>query len=285
MPRRERVLVLRPGALGDTLLAVPALRALRRRFPGGRLTLAAHGPTARLLEIVGEVDRGVPFDHPSLGWLFDPSRRLDPDESPTAVVAWVNGPASDFLGRLRTAGAGRVLVAPSRPDEHAGVHCARHLVNTLEEWGVPMSLDDRPLCVTPQPADEVLVHPGSGSVRKNWPPCRFAATIREFLEHGVMVRLVVGDADCEPAAATERALGKRLPHLEQSNLSELAAWLAGCRAYLGNDSGVSHLAGLVGARTVALFGPTAPATWAPLGPRVRTFPFEVHVARVVETLL
>ena len=64
----ERVLVLRPGALGDTLLAVPALRALRK---GGfaPLTLAAHGGAARLLASVGEVDRGLAFDDPSLGWL------------------------------------------------------------------------------------------------------------------------------------------------------------------------------------------------------------------------
>ena len=59
--------MLRPGALGDTLLAVPALRALRRRFP---LTLAAHGGAARLLASLGEVDRGMAFDDPSLGWLF-----------------------------------------------------------------------------------------------------------------------------------------------------------------------------------------------------------------------
>jgi heptosyltransferase-3 len=285
MPRRERVLALRPGALGDTLLAVPALRALRCRFPGGRLTLAAHGPAARLLEGAGEIDRGVSFDHPSLAWVFGPLGRIDADEPPTAVVAWVSASARDLADRLRAAGVEAVLVAPSRPEEHAGVHCARHLVSTLAEWRVPLRLDDRPLRITPRPADEFLVHPGSGSARKNWPPERFAATIWEVLAHGLPVRLIVGEADRGPAVAIERALGELLPRLEQPSLPELAASLAGCHAYLGNDSGVSHLAGLVGARTVALFGPTSPTIWAPLGPRVTPFPFDVDVARVVDALL
>src|SRR5919198_2967891 len=193
MPRRERVLALRPGALGDTLLAVPALRALRRRFPDGRLTLAADGPAARVLEAAGEIDRGMPFDHPSLAWLFGPSARIEGDEPPTAVIAWVASPARDLVDRLRAAGVERVVVAPSRPEEHADVHCARHLLNTLAEWGAPMWLDGRPLNVTPRPGNEVLVHPGSGSARKNWPPERFAATIRGLLERGISVRLVVGE--------------------------------------------------------------------------------------------
>jgi heptosyltransferase-3 len=64
-------------------------------------------------------------------------------------------------------------------------------------------------------------------------------------------------------------------------LEELAARLAGCHAYLGNDSGVSHLAGLCGARTVVLFGPTSPVVWSPLGPRVRTMTFETQPEEVV----
>ena len=75
--------MLRPGALGDTLLAVPALRALRQRF--SPLTLAAHGGAARLLASVGEVDRGLAFDDPSLGWLFAADRA--PED---AIVAWMN---------------------------------------------------------------------------------------------------------------------------------------------------------------------------------------------------
>jgi ADP-heptose:LPS heptosyltransferase len=73
--------------------------------------------------------------------------------------------------------------------------------------------------------------------------------------------------------------------LEQPPLQDLAARLAGCRAYLGNDSGVSHLAGLCGARTVALFGPTNPDVWRPIGPRVHVVPFDADTESVVSRLI
>ena len=94
--------MLRPGALGDTLLAVPALRALRSRFGprdagGARRGGAAAGG-------LGEVDEGLAFDDPRLGWLFRPV----PCTAWEQVVAWLD-PAR--VPGLREA----LLVAPSRP--------------------------------------------------------------------------------------------------------------------------------------------------------------------------
>src|SRR5205085_707308 len=100
-------------------------------------------------------------------------------------------------------------------------------------------------------SDEVLVHVGSGSRLKNWPAACFAETIERLGE----VTLIVGEADRDAVNQVERRLGRALAHLE-APLDELARRLAGCRAYLGNDSGVSHLAGLCGAKAIALFGPT-----------------------------
>jgi heptosyltransferase-3 len=260
------MLVLRPGALGDTLLAVPALRALRRRF--GPLTLAAHGGAARLLAALGEADRGVAFDDPSLGWLFGGDGV--PEE--TAVVAWMKR-----VPALRHA----LVVAPSRPAGEA-VHAARYLLETLAPLGVETMFDERPLRADPIVSREVMVHPGSGSAAKNWPAARFAVAIRGLASP---VRMIVGEADALAAGAVEASLGYALPRLERPSLAELASRLAGCRAYLGNDSGVSHLAGLCGARTIVLFGPTSPAVWRPLGPDVHVASFDDppgQVAALVE---
>jgi heptosyltransferase-3 len=260
------VLVLRPGALGDTLLAVPALRALRRRF--APLTLAAHAGAARLLAAVGEIDHALAFDDPSLGWLF--SGDGAPDE---AIVAWMN---RDSAPGLRDA----LVVAPSRP---AGedVHCARYLLDTLAGAGVDSALDARPLRVSRLASDDVLIHPGSGSAAKNWPAARFATVIASL---GGPVRMIVGEADQQAAHDVETCLGRAVPRLEHLRLEDLAARLAGCRAYLGNDSGVSHLAGLCGARSVVLFGPTSPSVWRPLGPEVHIAPFDIppeHIAALL----
>jgi ADP-heptose:LPS heptosyltransferase len=254
------VLVLRPGALGDTLLAVPALRALRRAY--GTVTLAAHGAAARLLASLGEVDRGLAFDDASLAWLFQDT------QPPERFVAWMSGASPG----LRHA----ALVAPGRPPG-MNQHCARYLLQTLAPLGIDLTWDATPFRVTPVPSDEILVHPGSGSAAKNWPPECFAAVIGAL---DAPVRLVVGEAD----AAVERQFGGTVPRLERPALSELAARLAGCRAYLGNDSGVSHLAGLCGARSVVLFGPTDPSVWQPLGPSVVVRSFSASPEEVAALL-
>jgi heptosyltransferase III len=259
------VLVLRPGALGDTLLAVPALRALRRAYTP--LRLGAHAATARLLASLGEVDEGLGFDDPSLSWLF--REPAVPGDEP--VVAWMN-PLS-AAPALRHA----LLVAPSRPPEDER-HCASYLLESLAPLGIDLAWDDAPLNVEPLRSEDVLIHVGSGSPAKNWPPARFASAIREL---DAAVRLIVGEADAAASSAVEKLLGRALPRLSQPSLEELARRLAGCRAYLGNDSGVSHLAGLCGARTVALFGPTNPRVWRPLGPDVHVMPFEAPTASVV----
>ena len=244
------MLVLRPGALGDTLLAVPALRALRRTFP---ITLAAHGPTALLLEALDEVDRGMSFDDPSLGPLFrgEPSRE--------AVVAWMAHPVPNAR-----------VVAPSRPKDVQ--HSARYLLSTLRPLAIDLTWDDHPLHVTPVMSNEVLIHTGSGSPAKNWPRERFAAVLHALVRP---VRLIVGEADA--------ALDPSLPVCGPS-LEELAQRLAGCYAYLGNDSGVSHLAGLCGARTFALFGPTNPEIWRPIGPSVSVVSFDSDPLEVAALL-
>ena len=256
--------MLRPGALGDTLLAVPALRALGRKF--GPVRLAAHGATARLLAALGEVACGMAFDDPSLDWVF----HGPPTDEP--LVAWMS--ARDAPG-LRNA----LVVAPSRPAREQ--HCAEYLLETIAPLGLDTRLDARPLSVSHRRTDEVVVHPGSGSPAKNWPATRFAEVIAAL---NAPVRLIVGEADADAACAVEASLGHPLARLEQPPLHELAARLAGCRAYVGNDSGVSHLAGLCGTRTVVLFGPTSPIVWRPLGPDVHVLSFRATTSEVIALL-
>jgi heptosyltransferase III len=266
-PEHAETLVLRPGALGDTLLALPAVRALRRR--GGRVTLAAHGGTARLVARLGEVDVGLAFDDPRLGWVFGAGA---PPRPRPRVVAWLD-PGAGLAIRPE-------VLAASRPADDQ-THCASHLLDSVCP-GCPV--DDHVLDITPRVCDEVLVHPGSGARRKNWPAERFAAVVRALEARGIPTRLVVGEADLADAQAVEACVGHALPRLEHPSLEALAARLAGCRAYLGNDSGVSHLAGLAGARTVVLFGPTPAAVWRPLGPRVSVLDFSADPVAVVEAL-
>jgi ADP-heptose:LPS heptosyltransferase len=294
--------VLRPGALGDTLLTVPAVRALRTIWPDAELTLAAHGAAARLLAGCGEVDRGLSFEDPRLAWLWAPAPGPDAQgpafatprapfsPRPDAVVGWLTDPERRLHRRLVARGVSHLLLAPSR-SATADCHVAHYLWGSLSPLAAHLPTFDAHALRLPdagatrpaetgdrappgQQEDAVLLHPGSGSARKNWPASSFAAVADNLLARGVAVRLVVGEADVDAAARFEQALGPPVPRLTELSLGELARVLAGCRAYLGNDSGVTHLAGLVGAPTFALFGATDPRQWRPLGPRVTVLPFD-----------
>jgi ADP-heptose:LPS heptosyltransferase len=100
------------------------------------------------------------------------------------------------------------------------------------------------------------IHPFSGSPRKNWPLENFRELARQ-LEAGMPVRWCAGPED-PPLEGAVRI----------DDLYELARWLARAQMYVGNDSGITHLAAAVGTPVLALFGPTDPAVWAPRGAHV-----------------
>jgi hypothetical protein len=114
-------------------------------------------------------------------------------------------------------------------------HAADHLLRTLK---LPRPL--LPDLWTPTSSD-ILIHSGSGSAKKNWP----------FFEE-VMDRV--------PHART-------LP--QDMSLAELEGFLKNARGFVGNDSGITHIAAYWGCPTIALFGPTDPRIWGPLGRRAR----------------
>jgi heptosyltransferase-3 len=130
----------------------------------------------------------------------------------------------------------------------------------------------------------LAVHAGSGSPLKNWPPERFAAVVSAVSPDRPWL-LVEGPAE----SGTGGAL-RDLPHgvlARELPVRVLGAVLAKAGVYVGNDSGVSHLAAAFGAPTVALFGPTDPRLWSPIGPRVSVLrsPVETMAGLAVEDVL
>ena len=158
-------------------------------------------------------------------------------------------------------GGGHVAEWLARPATLLGVSCAEAppmLLATREEREQAAAI------LGELPRSFVAVHPGSGSPEKTWPAARFVSLLDSLGAEPFL--LVEGPADAPAAAAlrardgavTARGLAARV----------LGAVLARAAAYVGNDSGVTHLAAAWGAPTVALYGPTDPAVWSPLGPRV-----------------
>ncbi len=262
------VLVLRALGLGDALTAVAALRGVRRAWPDRRVVLAGPEPLGRWFAGLGVVDTVV--EAVGLAPLSVGGRG-----GHVAVDLHGRGPQSH---RLLTATRPARLVAfacpaashPSRPDDVAPTW--RDDEHEVERWcrlvraaGGACDAEDLRLAVEPSPdaRDAVLLHPGAASGARRWPVERWRTVARRLVAAGHRV-LVTGSApERDLCAAVVEGIPGAQAVAGRSELPELAALVAGCRLLVCGDTGVAHLATAVGAPSVLLFGPTAPAEWGP----------------------
>jgi ADP-heptose:LPS heptosyltransferase len=279
-----RILAIHPGALGDVLQAVPALRALRG-LEGAHVTFSGQPRLADLLAGTGAVDEGVSIDSLGLAALFASEPLPAPVGERLArferAVSWFASDTDPYPAQLRAAVRDVLLARPTPGPDGPAVW--QHLLGTLAPWalaGAPPSSLHVPAAwrdegrsalarALPEPGRPLLVaHPGAGGSRKRWPPRRLA-TLLEAVQHRTRCAVLVhqGPADADAAADLDHALGAAPPRLVEPDLPLLAGVLAGAHAYVGSDSGVSHLAASVGVPAVILFPARTHEVWAPWGPR------------------
>ena len=256
------------------ILALPLLGELRTCGPGKALV---PGPLARWWA--------------GLGW---PVVRVD---APQWLPLW-SGRAPDEA-MLEALGRPDFAVVVGQPTVAASLEAAGLTVRRVPvtppqgvhqaSWLLGRPLDPRNLevpLVRVSPAarqEETLLFPGSGGLHKCWPARRYAALGRALVAAGRRVTVVLGPVELERGPGPEVFRG--LSVLEAPDLAETAALCAGAELVVGNDAGTTHLAAVCGARVLALFGPTDPERWRPLGPRVRVLRESLDslaVARVLE---
>ena len=259
------------------LLAVPALRAIKAG--GDQVVLAAQPAIGALLAALGVVDAHVSFDGLGLQALFvedGQPPRVAALERATRVVCWFGSRDPVFVRRFARASAG-AIVAPAAGE--AATPVWQHLLATVGsppgDWCAPASLPE-PLLADGRRALEaagwdgvtplVIAHPGAGGLAKRWPASGFARALTGVLERRrAAIVISEGPADHEAVVALRDALGGDARVLRHPSLVELAAALRFAAAYVGNDSGVSHLAATVGAPALVLFDRTKLA-WRPWSP-------------------
>ncbi len=254
-------LVIHPGALGDVLLAIPALRALRQARPGEALVLAAQPRIGALLRALGEVDAALDVDSLGLHALFVEDGITPPSLTAWAhVVSWFGAHDATF-GRRLTALVPHGVVSSSTT---GAAPVWEHLVLTV--GGDPRG---RRGAVTVSPALRhqgrralaqagwngtapcLIVHPGTASPSKRWPSDGFAAALAGIVTvPDVFIVLHEGPADADAVEGLRRRWPAHAAVLEGPALPVLAGALARATAYVGNDSGVSHLAAAIGVPSV-----------------------------------
>jgi ADP-heptose:LPS heptosyltransferase len=277
--RQGNILVIRGGAIGDFILTLPALAALRRQFPLARLEVLGYPHIAQLALSGGLVDRVQSIEARALAGFFARNGELDQKLTGyfsefDVVISYLYDPDKIFQTNVASCSAAQFIAGPHRPDEAAGLHASRTFLQPLERLAI-FDADSVPRLVFRANAFDrhgadvmnrwLALHPGSGSERKNWPMAKWAELLQHLIANtGFNLLLVGGEAE---AGRLER-LATLLPptRLELARslpLAKLAERLSVCVAFIGHDSGISHLAAAVGLPGLVLWGDTAEAVWRP----------------------
>jgi ADP-heptose:LPS heptosyltransferase len=281
------ILLIHPGGLGDIILALPAIALLRDKFPSARLTIAANldhvGP------IMGAfVERAVSLSTLPLHNLYSENTLLPPDvrfwRSFDRIISWTGAGDAGFVRRMKEAHPS-VCIGSWRPGPAERRHVAQLFVDSLgPEIASGMNAASRVISLESGLSAQglqwlkernwdlneplIAMHPGAGSKTKRWPLTRFISLAKRLAAQQNKLLIVEGPAELGLAAQIARELpaGAAIP--APLPLDMLGAAIAQSKAFVGNDSGIAHLAAALGIPAIVIFGPTLPQHWAPLGPNV-----------------
>ena len=303
------ILIIRPGAIGDTLLTLPVIQALREHYgPAAHITLVGNTTVLPLAHASGIVDEIHDYQETRWSHLFlTESSRSIRDGKPDTIdiilkrtqlaICWLHNPAGIVEQNLRRAGIEQVIITSGRPDisTHRAMHIIAYLAETIGlTWQKPLHDISLPLPdITPQAETTRLIalHPGSGGASKCWPVECFAEVIYYLWQHHrAAVLVLAGPAEQERLVLLQSLLRAypqpgQCEYLINSPLLTIAQRLQQCQCYIGNDSGLTHLAAMLGLPTLALFGPSDPIIWHPPGPSVTILHEQALKQLGVETVI
>jgi heptosyltransferase-2 len=288
---RPKILVIRGGAIGDFILTLPAIAALRRQFPLAHLEVLGYPHIAQLAVAGGLADRVQPIEARGLAGFFARNGTLEPDlvdyfSEFELVISYLYDPDGIFETNVRRCLVKQFIVGPHRPEETAQLHATQVFLKPLERLAI-FDADPMPrlalkaqdgcgradLPVSPdarQRVPTIVLHPGSGSEKKNWPEAKWAGLIQQLVATTNWHLLLVGG---EAEGGRLQRLAAAIPPgrgavAQGLPLAELALRIRCGTAFAGHDSGITHLAAAVGLPCVVLWADTLEEIWRPQGERL-----------------
>jgi len=293
-----KILVVRGGAIGDFILTLPVLAALRKQFPDARLEVLGYPHIAQLALASALADDVKSIDARPLASFFALNGKLDESlahyfASFAVIVSYLYDPDGIFQDNVTRCSKAQFITGPHRPDEKLELHATEAFLKPLERLAI-YDADPVPrLPLNPQPStlNEIALHPGSGSERKNWPEENWMRLIQHLQTATKFNFLLVG-GEAEVERLRRLAAVFRPDRVELAQclpLLELARRLRSCLGFIGHDSGISHLAAAAGLPALVLWGYTNERVWHPRGERVTVIRSpegiqELPVERVLDQL-
>jgi heptosyltransferase III len=279
---RRNVLIFHSGALGDFVLSWPLALALGRIYAQSRIiyvTASQKGALAEKALRLDSTDVESGWHHLFASTPTPPANVLKMLDGSHAIFSFVAAPDSIWATNVKMlAPHARLFLIDPNPPAGYSHHATQHLLDQLSSDPVVStavsqmlkSIADRGLG-TPRPAvGPIVIHPGAGAANKRWPRECFLSLARKMRDGGQKVNVVLGEVEREQWTQAEQdSFSEFATVLHPKSLAELYSLLTQASHFMGNDTGPTHLAAITGAPTTAIFGPTDPTIWSPLGPKVR----------------
>ena len=281
-PAMQRMLVIRGGAVGDLIVTLPALGALRRAFPHATIELLGNPSRAILAQHPRYVNGVIDLERWDLYRLFSQQPSISQGlatflSSFALILSYLPMPDVTFVTNLRRYCQGEILTWQPHPPP--GMHITDHLLQPVTRC-VRQPGNACPHVYLDPAAQEfaahfwqtaglpdqgvVAFHPGSGGASKLWPVAGWEQIMTWTAQQRLSGLIISGPAEQAPNAHLAHAAHlPPWPRVQNLPLPYLAALLARCQVVVGHDSGITHLAAAVGTTTLALFGPTDPLVWGP----------------------
>jgi lipopolysaccharide heptosyltransferase II len=285
LPREQlkpfRILIRSSNWLGDAVMSVPAVRAIKNGRPDAHVTILAPEKIAPMWKLISEVDEILSLPNKSL---FSAARLiarqakfevaiLFPNSLRVALEAWRIPRKVGYRGHARSWLLNQIVREPRRPGPPE--HHATRFLRIADDCGADVDLTESGKLPLPQTSNiktqtSLGLCPGAEyGPAKRWLPERFAeAAVAISAQSNAQWILFGTKKDKAIGETIATALGDNCSNrIDQTTLDELIEELRGCRALLTNDTGTMHLAALLGVPVVAIFGSTEPALTGPLGER------------------
>lgn len=306
--KMHRGLILQPGAIGDCILTLPLAAFMKETLRLGGIDLLGHTEYIGILPGRSCVDGVRSIDSIDLHRLYAETKTFqlaDPDPLIAAFAdyAWIatflGEPGGSFEENLvftaNCSHSAEVFTLSLKPPHGSSEHVAdfyiRQFVSQAELTppASPLPTGDCLIQATQADAETgrgllreagidpdgrlVVIQPGSGGPTKCWCMENFLAIAQELAPEGVEVIFLLGPAERDrfSAAMVRDQISRVATYLTDLSLTQVLALLNCVDGFIGNDSGITHLSAAMGVRTLAVFGPTNPAVYKPIGPEVTVF--------------
>jgi len=300
----QRGVILQPGAIGDCILTLPLAQFMKDCLGLGGIDILGHTEYTGILPGRTCVDGIRSIDSVDSHRLFVETKTFDlMDDDPLInvfadyawIVTFLGEPDSDFEQNLiytaNCSHSAEVITMSVKLPKKFSAHITDFYAHQFIDQGAlslrPRRIRPDDVLIRANEADvnrgkellrevdldfserPVVIHPGSGGPKKCWHVDNFLAVAKELGSKGIEVIFLLGPAELERFSdATIKKISEVARCLTDLSLTEVLGFLSCADGFVGNDSGITHLAAALGVRTLAVFGPTDPVVYRPIGPAV-----------------